>query len=124
MTCFLIWIDRSSAKVFQVSPEKMERKILKSHYHDHHTHRLDSRDFEQMEKKPFQEAAEILSQEGQILILGPGVVKHHFLNYLNEHYPVLSKKVVGCESVDHPTDSQIAAQALKYFKVTAPYVHS
>ena len=116
MSCFIVWIDRAGAKVIQFSREKMERKTLKSHSHDHHTHELDSQDMERKEKKLFQEVVESLSPASQILILGPGVVKHHFQNFLNEHHPLLSKKVVGCETVDHPTDPQIAAQAMKYLR--------
>ena len=120
MTCFIVWMDRENAKVFHFSREKMERKTLKSHSHDHHTHRMDNRDAERMEKKLFQEVAEELSSNSQILILGPGVAKHHFQNYLNEHHPILAKKVVACETVDHPSDSQIAAQAMRFFTGTAP----
>jgi stalled ribosome rescue protein Dom34 len=118
MKCFVVWIDRENAKVFEFSREKMERKTLKSHSPDHHTHRMDNKDSERIEKKLFLEVAEELSSDSQILILGPGVVKHHFQNYLNEHHPILSKRVVACETVDHPTDPQIAAQAMKFFKGT------
>lgn len=124
MTFFVIWIDRAKAKIFQFSQEKMERKTLRSHLPDHHTHRQDSNDLEQKERRFFQGVSDAISPNSQILILGPGIVKHHFQNYLNEHYPILSKMVVACETVDHPTDPQIAAQALKYFKIAKNYAYS
>lgn len=115
MTYFTVWIDRMNAKVFHLSDENAEKKVLRSHFHDHHTHQLDQLDMAQREKKLFQAVTEELAPNTPILIMGPGVVKHHFQNYLNEHHPVLSKKVVACETVDHLTDSQIVAESMARF---------
>jgi stalled ribosome rescue protein Dom34 len=115
MSCFAVWIDRTHAKIFQFSREKMERKNLGTGAPDHHTHAWGNEDNEHLEKKLFQEVAYELSSADQILILGPGVAKHHFQNFLNEHHPLLAKKMIGCETVDHPSDPQIAAYVSKYF---------
>lgn len=71
------------------------------------------------EQKFYQEIASSLVDSGSLLILGPGVAKHHFQNFLNEHYPSIAKKIVGCETVDYPSDPQIAAYAYKYFSHSA-----
>ena len=113
MSFFAVWIDRETAKLFQVSLEKMERQTIHFRYSDHHTHSLDELDRKQQERRFFSEVVEKLGPAENILILGPGVAKHHFQNFLIEHYPSLARKVVGCETVDHPTDSQIAAMAKK-----------
>ena len=42
------------------------------------------------------------------------------LQYLAEHHPALSKKVAACETVDHPSDPQIAAFAKKFFATVPP----
>ncbi len=95
----------------------MERKNLHSGYIDHHTHRLDQLDHAQKERALFDDVAKELTNAAQILILGPGVAKYHFQTHLIEQYPALAKKVVGCETVDHPTDPQIAEFAQKFFKI-------
>jgi stalled ribosome rescue protein Dom34 len=65
----------------------------------------------------FQEVSQQISLAQQILILGPGVAKHHFQNFLNEHHPSLSKKIVACEAMDFPSDFEIADCATHFFKI-------
>jgi stalled ribosome rescue protein Dom34 len=118
MKLSVIWIDREHANLFHLSDEKMERKKIKLHHAEHHTHHRDNLD--QMHEDPHlvREAAQELSASDQVLIIGPGVAKHHFQSYLVEHQPFVGKKIVGIETVDHPTDAQIAALAKKFFEKT------
>ncbi len=118
MSISIVWIDREHAKLFQLSNEKMERKHLESRHQDHHTHRLDNLDQNDYGQAFFSQVVAELADPLKILILGPGVGKHHFQNYLTEHWPLFAKRVVGCEAVDHPTDPQIAALAKKFFGTT------
>ena len=124
MSVFVVWIDREHARIFEISSEKMERKTIKAHHGDHHTHRLDSIDQKNQEWHFFQEVANFLGKADRLLILGPGVAKYHFRSYLGEHTPVLAKKLVGCETVDHPTDNQIAAYAKNFFDLSVEQMTS
>jgi hypothetical protein len=38
------------------------------------------------------------------------------VKHIGEHDPQLAKKIVGVESIDHPSDAQLVAHARKYFK--------
>jgi stalled ribosome rescue protein Dom34 len=116
MRLSVIWIDRQCARVFHVSDDRMERKYLGKGHVEHHTHRPDARDHQREEIPLFKEAAKELSQADRTVIIGPGMAKHHFQNFLIEHYPLIAKKIAGFESVDHPTDAQIAALAQRYFE--------
>ena len=116
MKLSVIWIDRENARIFHLSDEKMERKQLKLRHPDHHTHHRDHLDQDREEPGLFKEIATELQDSERLLIIGPGVAKHHFQNYLNEHQPFLAKRVAGVETVDHPTDGQIAALAKKFFE--------
>ena len=120
MSVLVIWIDREHAKLFQFSEEKMERKNLEARHTDHHTHRLDQLDVKRQEHEFYSEIATHFPESERILIVGPGVAKHHYQTFLTEHFPALAKKVAGCETLDHPTDPQIAALARKFFSVSAP----
>jgi len=51
-----------------------------------------------------------------MLIVGPSTAKLEFLRYIEKHDSVRGPKVVGVETVDHPTDGQLAAYAKSYFK--------
>lgn len=118
MFVFVIWVDRENAKLFKLTEDSLEMTKLHSGYTDHHTHRRDGDDAHRTERQLFLKVVESLGHTDihQILILGPGLAKHQFRTFLSEHHPFLARKVVGCESSDHPTDAQIASLGRKYFK--------
>lgn len=111
----VIWIDSTHAKVMDISPERMERRTIQAHSHEHHTHRQDNIDKERNEHGMFKEIAKTIPRDSQVLLLGPGIAKHHFQTYLVEQYPIVAKKIVGCRNVDHPSDAEIAAMAKEFF---------
>jgi stalled ribosome rescue protein Dom34 len=117
MSAFVVWLDREHARVFEFSSSKMERRNLTARHAEHHTHELDQLDRQTWEKAYFTDLTALLTGASRLLLVGPGLAKHHFQNYLSEHFPLLSKRVVGCEVVDHPTDGEIAAMARKVFKL-------
>jgi hypothetical protein len=49
------------------------------------------------------------------LIVGPGSAKLELMKHANKHDHLTAEKVVGIETVDHPTDGQLLAYAKKYF---------
>jgi stalled ribosome rescue protein Dom34 len=113
--CVVVWMDREQSKLFHFSEEKMERSYVHPHQHLHHTHALDQFDKRAQERKLYIEIIQHLSDASRLLIIGPGVAKYHFQNYLTEHFPALAKRIVACETTDHPTDGQIAALAKRLF---------
>jgi stalled ribosome rescue protein Dom34 len=115
MSLLAVWVDREHAKIFRFSANGLTHTNYVSHEPRHHTHDLDQKDHFVFEKHFFKEFTHELLGAEQILILGPGVAKHHFRNYLIEHHPEFAKNIVGCETVDHPTDAQIISEARKYF---------
>lgn len=117
MSIFAVWIDREHAKIFQVAADKMERQTVQSGAPTHHTHQKDHLDQERQEHRLFAEVVTKLKEATNLLIIGPGIAKHHFQNYLTEHHPILARKISACETVDHPTDHQIAALAKKFYKI-------
>lgn len=110
-----VWLDREHAKIFAFSAgeSKPEIRKVKAHVPNHHTHRLEGDEKES--GKFYHEVAQQLVDADMILVMGPGVAKHHFRTHLMEHHPNLSRRVVGVETVDHPTEPQLAACASRYF---------
>lgn len=116
MKLSVIWIDRETARIFHLSNDQMERTRVKATHMDHHTHARDQLDHKREENSLFKDAAANLADSDRILVIGPSVTKHHFQNYLMEQRPQLAKRVAGIETVDHPTDAQIAALAKRFFE--------
>lgn len=116
MSAFVLWIDHERANAFALTDGGIHKTSVEAHRHDHHTHQETSSDREDRAHKMYGEAAKLLDNAEQVLVVGPGLAKHQFSNYLAEHFPRLFRKVAGCETMDHPTDPQIRAFAEKYFK--------
>ena len=94
----LVWIDRTQAKTFRFSHEKMERQVLAG------------------DDQLFAKVGELLTDARRILITGPGETRVHFLNWLRTHMPSVANEVLGCEVCDQSSDAEIAALALKYLR--------
>jgi stalled ribosome rescue protein Dom34 len=63
----------------------------------------------------FDEIADSLVGTNELLIAGPGNAKTAFETYINKKHVALAKRVVGIETLDHPTDAELLAHARKAF---------
>ena len=114
-----VWIDHREAHIFHVDPGHVSETTLKAKQHLHRKH---PRGIEGMEEHPedakkyFRDVADELFTAEEVLIVGPSTAKLDFLRYIHQHDHSLEPKIIGVETVDHPTDGEIAAYALKYFR--------
>ena len=67
------------------------------------------------DKQYFHAIAEALKGAEEILVVGPAQAKLQLIKHLHSHDPQVGSKVVGVETIDHPTDGQLVAYARKYF---------
>jgi len=51
----------------------------------------------------------------EILIVGPGSAKNELQKHAVAHDPAIAQKIVGVETVDHPTDGQVLNFAKQFF---------
>jgi stalled ribosome rescue protein Dom34 len=115
----VVWIDHHEARVFHLHPEGVdETTVLAPRHHIHRhpkgrgeptTHRDDDHRF-------FLDVARTLEGADATLIVGPSSAKLEFFRHVHRHDHALEAKVVGIETVDHPSDEQIVASARAYFK--------
>ena len=49
-------------------------------------------------------------------VVGPAPAKLHLMRHIHAHDQAMSSKVVGVETVDHPSDGQVLAYARKYLR--------
>jgi len=113
------WIDHQKATVWQFSPTEDERTVV--HAHEQHQRVHNRRSIHGGHRHPadprfFQETAAALAGVQEILLLGPGLAKQEFANFLNEKHPDLGRKVVAVENADHPTDGEVLGLARARFK--------
>jgi stalled ribosome rescue protein Dom34 len=114
----VVWLDHQEARVFGVDADRLQAETVAApehHLHRHpkgataeHQHPSDSAHF-------FQDVATVLRDADQVLVLGPSTAKLQFLRFLAKQDHALEAKIVGVETVDHPTDRQLVAHARHYF---------
>jgi stalled ribosome rescue protein Dom34 len=116
-----VWLDHREARIFHIDPEHVDEETLKAHRPVHHQHPLGpdgAKAHPEDDRKFFHGIARALDTAMDILIVGPSTAKLQFIRHVHRFEHALEPKIVGVETVDHPTDGQIVAYAIKYFKRT------
>ncbi len=114
-----VWIDHHEARIFHVAREGFDESTVKSPHVHIHRHpkgpQGDNREHPADAEHFHRDVVKALEGSGEILILGPSTAKLELIRYVHKHAHALEPKIVGVETVDHPTDPQIAAYARRYF---------
>ena len=114
----VVWLDHAQARMFSFNPDDIDvTRLLANppHRQVHHKAGTIGAGKAEEDREFFRDIASALDKSGEVLILGPGVAKLELIRYLHRHDPALEPKIVGVETVDHPTDHQIVAYARQYF---------
>jgi stalled ribosome rescue protein Dom34 len=109
-----LWLDHKEAKIFHIDPETFSEKTIKAPHHQ--VTRKGEEHGRHAGNKPFyDEIAAALASAAQVLVVGPSSAKLDFIRHLHTHDAGLEGRVVGVETLDHPTDGQLAAYVRHYF---------
>ncbi len=116
----VVWLDHTEAHVMHISPDDIEKSVVHPtrppvKLHSRRGTLGDGRAPE--DKAYFHAIVEALSGAREILVVGPAQAKLQLIKHIHSHDPAMTDKVVGVETVDHPTDAQLVAYARKYFTV-------
>lgn len=120
-----VWLDQKEARVFHLEADRTDETTVTAQEHAHHKHPRgpegehphpdDARRF-------FHQIMQTLSGNEQILLVGPSTTKLDFLRYVHKHDPRMEPRIIGIETVDHPTSGQLVAYAKHYFR-QSPRAH-
>jgi hypothetical protein len=114
----VIWIDHREARVSHFNAEDVERLVLHPDHptrHIHHKANSIGSGHASADHDYLHAVAESVADAGAVLITGPANAKTELVEHVRVHDPQLTKLIVGVETVDHPSDSQLVAHAKKYF---------
>ncbi len=103
-----VWLDHEQAKIFHIDEHRFDESLI--HAPNQHVHRDPA-----AKEHFYHHVAEALASAGEILVLGPGSAKLQFIKHVHKHDHLVAAKVVGVETVDHPTDKQLASFIRTYF---------
>jgi stalled ribosome rescue protein Dom34 len=113
-----VWMDHNEARIFYVTADTFETASVQPPHRHVHRHPV-SRDDKAHPSDTshfFDEVAHAVEDAAEILLVGPSTAKLEFKRHLHAHNRELEAKVVGVETVDHPTDGQLVAYVRHYFR--------
>jgi stalled ribosome rescue protein Dom34 len=114
-----VWLDHHQAQIFRIAEDSFEESTIRAdahHVRRHPENHSSATHDAENTKRFFGQIARTLHSASEVLVVGPSTAKLHFLKYVHAHEPMLEPRIVGVETVDHPTDPQLAAFARKYFR--------
>jgi stalled ribosome rescue protein Dom34 len=118
-----VWLDHREARVFRLDSPDVDKLTVRTPQHVHRRHpkgESGAKEHPDDAARFFHELARSLDDYHHILIVGPSTAKLDFVRYAHDHYRALEPRIIGVETVDHPTDGQVLALGKKYFKLDDP----
>jgi stalled ribosome rescue protein Dom34 len=114
----VLWIDQHEAKIFRIDGEIFNAASIESphrHVRKHpevtreRSHPADAQHY-------YRDVAHALEGAAEVLVVGPGAAKLEFIKHVHKRDHALEPKIIGVETVDHPTDGQLVAFVRRYFR--------
>ena len=107
----VVWIDHQQAQVLHFDSDPMQAQKIKAH--NHHTRQHGSQ--VRTEHEFFGEVCDALAGIKEVLVTGAHKAQADFRHYVEKHRAPIAQQIVGWETVDHPSEGQLAALARKFF---------
>ena len=107
----VVWIDHKTAQILHFDAEHVQAEKVKTHTHHTAYHGSVVR----TEHEFFGEVCDKLAGVAEVLVVGPQTGHTDFKHYAEKHRAETAKRIIGYETVDHPTENQLVAHARKYF---------
>ena len=117
MTHEIVWIDHREARVLPLDADAV---VVRTPQHVHRRHpkgESGAKEHPEDAKHFFHAVAQALAGATHVLVVGPSTARLELAHYAHEHDRALEAKIVGSETVDHPTDPQLVAYAKTYFNL-------
>ena len=115
----IVWLDHQDAKIIDFSFD--DKHVLNVHHEGGDRklhHKVNTIGSGKTPEDPhyYHDIVTALGDAHEVLITGPGNAKLSLKKHLDKHYASLAKRVVGVETLDHPSAGELLAYARRYFK--------
>ena len=118
----VVWLDFHQAKIFLMAAQDFAAGRVRAdapHRQIHHKAQVRGSGHVRDDRTYFEAILAAVEEADSWLIAGPGGTKKDLEKYLDGHGEELKKKLVGVESMDHPTEGELLKQAGKLLASTA-----
>jgi stalled ribosome rescue protein Dom34 len=115
----IVWLDHLNARIFAFSDGDGETIPIESQSEQRQLHRKSGKPgsgHAPDDVALFGEIVAAVADVREILITGPGTAKLAFRRYVEQRHHELARRIVGVESIDLPSDGELAAYGRKYFR--------
>lgn len=115
-----VWLDHFHATIVLASADQQHTLHIDTERDDPRWHRKSGQSGPGRlpeDDELYRRVAEALEANGSpFLVLGPGTAKHDFRRWLVRHRHQLAAKITALETLDHPTDGELAAFVRREFR--------
>ena len=114
----VVWLDHKEAHVMHISSDDVEKSLVQPANPPRHLQRKRgsvSGSRQPEDQHYYHDIVEALKGAAEILVVGPGHAKLELIKHIHAHDHGMVDKVVGVETVDHPSDGQLVVFARNYF---------
>ena len=118
----VVWLDFHQAKIFLMEAQDIAAGRVRAdtpHRQIHHKAQVRGSGHVRDDRTYFEAILAAVEGADSWVIAGPGGTKKDLEKYLEGHGEELKKKLVGVESMDHPTEGELLKQAGKLLASTA-----
>lgn len=111
-----VWLDHNQAKIFHLGRDGFDETIIPSPRAHAQLHRrsgpgAEAGHREEGDPRYYRAVAGAIADAEAILVLGPSNAKLELMRWVRHHARELEHRIVAVETMDHPSDGQIAAYA-------------
>lgn len=114
----VVWLDHTDAHVIHLDESTHAAQHVRSPHgkeHLHHKHGVVGSGHATAHGDFYDLVMRALGESGEILVCGPASAKQEFVKHAGTRNAAFAKRILGTETLDHPSEGQIVAFARKYF---------
>jgi stalled ribosome rescue protein Dom34 len=115
----VVWIDHKETRIFEFGESGIEQHRIKAVTDGgniHHKAGTVGAGHSHESKAYLMAIADALKPNHEILIVGHGQAKTELAHFIRDHVPALAPRIMGVETVDHPSEGEVIALARKFFE--------
>ena len=115
----VVWIDHAETRIFEFGTGGIEHHRIRPtdrRGNIHHKSGTVGSGHEHEDKHYLAAIASALKPNHEILIVGHGQAKIELAHHIRDHVPALALRIMGVETLYHPTEGEVIAFARNFFE--------
>jgi hypothetical protein len=115
----VIWLDHKRAQVIRFGRETSESSAVRhegGERHLHHKKGAIGSGHAAEDPAYYEQILAAVGDTPELLVAGPANAKLEFVKHIHKKHPTLVDRLVGVETLDHPSEGELLKFARAYFK--------